>query len=644
MFSGSVSKEYDSLRRLLSLISSLHFILSRCVVNCFLEPRPSTGTPPTRSGPILTVAAPPTARTMDLFFIHAAICTPDAGFLELPPSPRVPSNADVPPAEAESLLPSTTTAEECEKCLRKKRKISFDAYPPAHVATTTKSLFPSSRLPHLRGCRFLLAQLRHLVCCCRSRRRYQLLTRYRYHKQKKPYSAISVHVEQLTSETYEEDDVAGIPDLVEVVRLQATGPTEVARALRKKLKYGSVHRRLRALTILDGLLQNGGTRLQRAILSDGPLLERLRICAVDPLSDQEVREKCKALFSQWVASSKDNPGLEGAKSLYNQLPKKARAPPQQRREQSKVLRETEEDVQREREEEAAAAAGESYRSRNNSINEPSLLRKNSVPGSPSISLSTASTFGTTPGRGKVKKEKKSSGGRKSTFNVEKERPAILQTIAASSVASTNLNNALKLVNRESHRVSDDPEVMRRFETCKGLRRQILRYIQFVETDEFLGGLIHANEELVTALMAFEVLDKSVDDDSDSELEEAQHLSRQSAAAAERERRDSVANVARGVSGIGISIEPPQKPPRPTAATGVNHLGISAKKKPPIESESSDFSSDEDEDEDDDEANPFGDRNKVRTPEPRSEAAAAAAVSKTTAGNRLGGTGYSWREV
>lgn len=53
--------------------------------------------------------------------------------------------------------------------------------------------------------------------------------------QKKPYSAVTAQVEHLTSESYDEDDVSGIPELIEVVRLQSSGPTEAARALRKKL-------------------------------------------------------------------------------------------------------------------------------------------------------------------------------------------------------------------------------------------------------------------------------------------------------------------------------------------------------------------------------------------------------------------------
>ena len=46
-----------------------------------------------------------------------------------------------------------------------------------------------------------------------------------------------------------------------------------------------------------------------------------------------------------------------------------------------------------------------------------------------------------------------------------------------------------------------------------------------KSEPWLGALLHANDELVTALMTFEQLDRSIDADSDSddELAEQQHL-------------------------------------------------------------------------------------------------------------------------
>src|ERR1700689_3239524 len=50
--------------------------------------------------------------------------------------------------------------------------------------------------------------------------------------------------EETIWEQFDEDDLSGIPDLVEAIKLQATGPAEAARAIRKKLKYGNIHRQL----------------------------------------------------------------------------------------------------------------------------------------------------------------------------------------------------------------------------------------------------------------------------------------------------------------------------------------------------------------------------------------------------------------
>jgi hypothetical protein len=123
-----------------------------------------------------------------------------------------------------------------------------------------------------------------------------------------------VAIENLTAESYDEEDFSGIPELVEVIKLQATGPSEAARAIRKKLKYGSVHRQIRALVILDGLIQNAGPRFQRAFV-DEPLLERLRVCGTSDLSDPDVRKKCRELFRQWSVF-KDTPGLQKIAALH----------------------------------------------------------------------------------------------------------------------------------------------------------------------------------------------------------------------------------------------------------------------------------------------------------------------------------------
>lgn len=266
-------------------------------------------------------------------------------------------------------------------------------------------------------------------------------------------------------------------------------------------KYGSVDQQLRALTVLDGLIENAGPRFQRAF-ADEPLLERLRVCATDTLSDAEVKNRCQVLFRQWAAAYQSTPGMERIVALHKQLPKRKKPASHT---QSKVLQETEreanEDPFSNEDEDTATATGSST--------------------APTTSFATKSTPSPSPYSGskpskKSKPDKSSKKEKLKTFNLEREKPQLLQTIASSSVASTNLMNSLKLLNREHVRVSEHAETVNRFETCKALRRQVLRYIQFVESEQWLGSLIMANDGLVEALMAYEILDKSVHDDSDSD--------------------------------------------------------------------------------------------------------------------------------
>lgn len=133
--------------------------------------------------------------------------------------------------------------------------------------------------------------------------------------QKKPYSAVTTQIELLTSESYQEDELSGLVDLIEVIKLQVTGPSEAARALRKKLKYGNVHRQLRALTIMDGLISNAGSRFQRSFV-DEPLLERLRVCGTSDMTPPEVKKKCRGLFAGWTEYSK-TPGLDRLAKLHS---------------------------------------------------------------------------------------------------------------------------------------------------------------------------------------------------------------------------------------------------------------------------------------------------------------------------------------
>ena len=281
--------------------------------------------------------------------------------------------------------------------------------------------------------------------------------------------------------------------------------------------------------------------------------------------------------------------MERIVALHLQLPKRKKPVTQA---QSRVLQETEREANEDpfgNEDDDDTSATGTHR----------VILSSPTRGSFASSSSPAVGLSPTPKLAKKPKPDKSSKKHKhQAFNLEKEKPQLLQTIASASVASTNLMNALKLLNREHTQVSQHAETVNRFETCKGLRRQILRYIQHVESEQWLGSLLNANDSLVEALMAFEILDKSVDDDSDSdgnEWSDSETAPPSKPARPEPSKQKSAENA---FVGLNLGKTPPKA--HPTMQLN-GQVGV---KQP--EDEASD---EEDESEDD----PFADTNAVHTP-------------------------------
>lgn len=176
-------------------------------------------------------------------------------------------------------------------------------------------------------------------------------------------------------------------------------------------------------------------------------------------------------------------------------------------------------------------------------------------------------------------------------------------IAKASIASTNLLNGLQLVNRETERVSQNPEIATRFETCKSLRRQILLYIQHVESDDWIGSLVNANDELVKALTAYEIMDRSIDDDSDSD--EWEQLPEEARPKGQHDRHVS-ADTAAQLAGLSLAEgqgAAPARPPRPAPPA------IPMPPTPSFPERESERDPGESEEDDD----PFGDSNAAPTP-------------------------------
>ncbi|ATY66472.1 VHS domain-containing [Cordyceps militaris] len=425
---------------------------------------------------------------------------------------------------------------------------------------------------------------------------------------KKPYSAVTATIENLTTEDFAEDDLSGIVELIEAISLQPGGPTEAARAIRKKLKYGSPHRQLRALALLDGLMENAGPRFQRSF-ADEPLLERLRVCGAPATTTDDqaaVRDKCRELFAQWRRYA-GTPGMEKIARLHKETPRR-KVPVTQ--EQSKVIRETEANPFGDDEEEeatrraAAAAAAASSPSESSSHKH---TRTASLGGGGGFFSSSRSSKDSTAGR------KKSGGGKRGgrRFNLEAEKEQIYAVIADASLASAELLQGLQSVDRERERVSANQATVQRFEACKQLRRRVLRYIPNVVGHEaLLKSLLAANDMLVHALMTFEQLDHSIDADSDSDDEIAEQAHLYHMVSGHKGNDPTTHDLPAAVDRLTVNKPdattartPP--PPRPPA------ISPKAPRRPPVVAPGDDLeSASEDEDEDDD---PFGDSHVVGTP-------------------------------
>ncbi|OLL26899.1 Protein lsb5 [Neolecta irregularis DAH-3] len=296
---------------------------------------------------------------------------------------------------------------------------------------------------------------------------------------------------RLAGDNYSEDDLSDIFELSEVVFLQDSGPREAARALRKRLKHGNLHNQLRALTVM----QNGDRRFQQQF-ADESLIERLRIIISDPLTGERVKKKLTTLILSWREYG------NGLGALYSHIPH-----PRNRDEPR-------------------------------SHPPPRPPKPRSAPQSPQPSEAKP--------RNTLKKEKPKNGKLLS----EKSKNHILSTIAAANQASTQLSNALESVNRDIIPIAQEPTVLARVSDARKSRKEIIRLIQIVETEDFIGTLIHANEELVSALQLFEVMKTQVDDDSDSDAYERDE---------ELEER-----IRRRIEAIR-SEKPPEMPPRPPSS-------------------------------------------------------------------------------
>ncbi|KAN0133242.1 hypothetical protein V8E53_008966 [Lactarius tabidus] len=290
----------------------------------------------------------------------------------------------------------------------------------------------------------------------------------------KPRSSITEWVDILTSAGYADEVYDGIPELIDSIGLQSSGPAEASRAIRKKIKHGSSHQQYRALVILNALVENSGQKFQ-STFADGHLTDALKNLATDPTTDPKVKKKVLSVLASWSRQFKDDRSAAAIAGLYRQV--KPAEPPRR----SAVDREQQ--AEREREAEQKRVAKEAKRK----AKEERLRLEEEARRRKATSRSTNTT--------------------RKPFDFEQEKGQVLTTIANASSAANNLANAITLVNTENDSLLTNERVQECLLKAKQSRKTIVRYIQSVEDEEIIGTLIETNDRIITALESYDKLSK-----------------------------------------------------------------------------------------------------------------------------------------
>lgn len=300
-----------------------------------------------------------------------------------------------------------------------------------------------------------------------------------------PHTAITEKINDIIESDLEPD--IELPELLNTIKLQYSGAIEAARAIRKKLKYGKLSEQSKSLDLLNSMVANGGRQLEE-LYNDRKLLERLKLSATDPQVDTKLRKKIIILAISWNENFSDKKYYNGIAMLKKQIPTKSYK--RKKSTTSGYSSNFMNDEAYNSEEESSSAAGSSSNLSNTSRDRHRNTQRSVDPNV----------------KYKIPK-----------INLQKESPKIKLLIAESSQASTDLTNALKSVNVSKGETStDNVRATQYFDKSRVIRRKILHYLQLIDSEEFLGSLIHANEELVQALQQYTEYAAKNERDSDDE--------------------------------------------------------------------------------------------------------------------------------
>lgn len=436
----------------------------------------------------------------------------------------------------------------------------------------------------------------------------------------KQITSVTIKINQLSTphrnDEIDESMELYLSDLLDLIRIQpSSGAAEAARAIRKKVKYGDlVEEQLRALSLLELLILNSGSKIGPVIARDDKLIDVLKgilngsgRTALGSLYDPKVHKKVKGLALGW---KNELDGLDGYKyfaSLWKNI--KGSSGGHGSSSSARNHRRTE-------------SGGNIFDSveDNQPISSPSRVSlaspRNTPPPRPTAAspYSKSATSSSSTSRrqqhkekAKDKKKKKRKGNslyadeqfKIPQINYKVEAPKIRNVIADCHTHTTALQNALLTLSVGTSPLNDE-KCSFEFEKCRYIRRKVLRYLQYVGAgnsedkssdvvamdEEFLGSLIHANEQLVQIFKKFDAScgyteenpAPNYDDEDDDGYESYYTDSTDEEEEAEEEVKPDInerlknATIQEGSS----SKRPP--PPRPVKPAG---LGTKQLQQPPV---------------------------------------------------------------
>ncbi|KAJ6621094.1 hypothetical protein B0H10DRAFT_2018683, partial [Mycena sp. CBHHK59/15] len=235
--------------------------------------------------------------------------------------------------------------------------------------------------------------------------------------------------------------------------------------------------------ILKALVENGGHRFQTTF-ADGQLTEALKHLANDSNTDKKVKKKVLLVMASWQDQFKSDPSMALVAGLYKQT------------RHDKTERSATFDTLGLPDIEAMEKADAKRKAKLEREQAKEKARMDEIE------------------RRRKEKERKNKPKR-APFDFEKEKPKVLTSIVDASQASSNLVNAITLVNQEKESLQTNTRVQECLAAAKQARKPVVRYIQLVENEELIGTLIETNDRIITALEMYDKLSTNPESEPDA---------------------------------------------------------------------------------------------------------------------------------